>query len=191
MKKLLVLLIALSLSTINVFAQNTPTEEEHKKSESKTLEFMESSGFFIQKEYFYLSSINGVEYEVLVITNLMNGNKMGCLTVTTTNSSSYSTDEYVGTLDYDEIDACIQCLTKLQDEILPSIPTVYTELEYKTRDGVKIGAYYDTNKAKWYGYVYTKDYTSRSLGFFKDSNIPTIINVMNQAKAMIMEKTKV
>ena len=71
-----------------------------------------------------------------------------------------------------------------------STPDVYTEVEYKTLDNLKLGAFYSNAKSKWTAFIYTKGYTSRSAEFLDSSNIATFIEVMNQAKSMIAEKTK-
>ncbi|MBM6993560.1 MAG: hypothetical protein I3J02_09910 [Prevotella sp.] len=188
MKKiLLMLMLALSISCM---AQNAKVDAE--KSESKSVAFMASSGSFMKREFIDITTIKGVEYQILIMTDLLTNHKMGCLRLTTEYTSSYSSssDTYIGTLDYDELDACIQCLTKLQSDILPSQASVYTEIEYKSRDGVKLGAYYNEKKSAWQAYVYTKGYTSRSASFFNSENIPSILDAMRQAKTMIAERTK-
>lgn len=182
---ILMLLILLSLPSV---AQNAKSDME--KSDSKSISFMSSSGSFMKKEFYDITKIKGVEYQVLIMTDMLTNRKMGCLRLQTVYSSSYSSDTYIGTLDSDEIDACIQCLEKLKNEILPTQASVYTELEYKSRDGVKLGAYYDQKKGAWQAFVYTKGYTSRSAEFFTAENIPAIIDAMANAKKIITEKTK-
>ncbi|MCM1349505.1 MAG: hypothetical protein NC338_08850 [Firmicutes bacterium] len=113
--------------------------------------------------------------------------KIGCLRQEAKYSSSYSWDSYIGTLKSDELDACIQSLQYIKDTLLPSTPEVYTEVEYKTNDDVKFGVYYANNK--WTAYIYTKGYTSRSAAFINTENIDKFIAVMQQAKALISEKT--
>jgi hypothetical protein len=137
-----------------------------------------------------MGKVKGVKCEILILTDIVNQTKLGCLRLETTYSSSYSSDSYVGTLDYDEIDACVKSLQYIKDNMLPSSPSVYTEAEFKTRDGVKFGAYFNINKSKWNAFVYTKGYTSRSAEFFDSSNIDSLIEVMNKSKVMIQEKIK-
>jgi hypothetical protein len=122
------------------------------------------------------------------MSNVVNGMKMGCLRLETKYRSQYSSDSYIGTLDYDELDACIKSLQYIKETLLPSSPEVYTEAEYKTNDGVKFGAYF--NKGNWTAYVYTKGYTSRSAEFLGADNIDTFISVMQDAKELISNKTK-
>ena len=182
MKKLVLFLSVLFLS-VGIFAQE---KEEIPTSKSTTVEFLNSQGSFIIKEFYDLPKVKGVECQVLIATDVVNGSKLGCLRLTTHYSSSYSSDSYIGTLDYDELDACVKSLQYIKDTLIPSTPLVYTEVEYKTKDGVELGAFFSKNK--WKAYVYTKNYTSRSAEFLDVTNIDAFISVMNQAKNLIAEK---
>ncbi len=158
------------------------------ESKSKAVKFMTADGTFLIKEFYDLPQIKGVEFQMLIMTNVVSGKKMGCLRLTTNYCDGYSNESYIGTLDYDELEACIQSLEYIKNVLLPSAPTVYSEAEYKTNDGVKFGAYYSENK--WTAFVYTKDYTSNSAEFLDADNIDSFIAVMQQAKNLIAEKTK-
>lgn len=183
-KVILLLLLSISVSASS-FAQ---AKDEVPESKSKAVEFMTADGSFLVKEFYDLQKIKGVECQVLIMNNVVSGKKMGCLRLETQYRSQYSNDSYIGTLDSDELDACIQSLEYIKNTLLPSAPAVYTEAEYKTNDGVKFGAYY--NKGKWTAFVYTKSYTSRSAVFLDVENIDSFIAVMQQAKTMIEDKTK-
>ena len=186
MKKILIALIAVLSCVGASFAQ----EVKEPESKSKAIEFLSKDGSFLLKEFYDLPKVGGVECQVLIMKNIVTGDKMGCLRLETKYYSSTlnSSDSYIGTLDTDELDACIQCLTYIKDTLMPTMPDVYTEAQYTTSDGVKFGAYF--NKGKWTTFVYTKGYTRRSAEFLKGENIPTFIDVMQQAKTLIAEKTK-
>lgn len=184
-KVILFLLLSIFVSAAS-FAQ--AQKDDVPESKSKAVEFMTADGSFLVKEFYDLQKIKGVECQVLIMNNIVSGKKMGCLRLETQYRSQYSSDSYIGTLDSDELDACIQSLEYIKNTLLPSAPTVYTEAEYKTNDGVKFGAYYSKNK--WTAFVYTKGYTNRSAVFLDVENIDSFINVMNQAKGLIVEKTK-
>ena len=186
MKKYLILLITLMLS-ITSFAQGNAKDF---KSESNSLQFMSQNGSFIYKEFFDLPSVKKIEFQILIMTDLVDQEKMGCLRLKTQYKSNYGTTTYIGTLDYDEIDACIQCLEKLQSDILPSVPSSYVEVTYQTKDGVKIGAYCNEGKSNWKAYVYTRGYNVDSAEFINAENIVKIIENLKTAKSMIEEKTK-
>lgn len=186
MKKIILACMVAILATMAVFAQEQ-AKDAVPESKSKTIEFLKTDGSLLIKEFYALERIKGVECQVLVITNVVTKKKIGCLRLETKYIGSYSSDSYIGTLDSDELDACIQSLQYIKDTLLPSTPEVYTEVEYKTNDGVKFGAYYANNK--WTAYVYTKGYTSRSAAFINTENIDKFIAVMQQAKTLIAEKT--
>ena len=162
MRRFLLLLIAFVLVTSVLFAQGSKGE-----SKSKSIEFMASCGSLIKKEFYDLyKKVKGVESQVLIITNVLTGKKMGCLRLETSDYSGGSKDSYIGTLDYEELDACIKSLTYIKDELLLTHPDVYTEVEYKTLDDLKLGAYYSNSKGKWTAFIYTKGYTSVLLIFW-------------------------
>ncbi|MDE7166635.1 MAG: hypothetical protein K2O17_06370 [Bacteroidaceae bacterium] len=185
MKHLFVTLMCILLACSPILAQ-TQAKDEIPESRSKSLEFLKVDGTFIVKEFYDLQKVKGVGCQVLIMTNTVSGIKMGCLRLETNYRSQYSNDSYIGTLDSDELDACIQSLEYIKNTLLPSNPEVYTEAEYKTIDGVKFGAYF--NKGKWTAFVYTKGYTSRSSEFLGADNIDSFIEVMRQAKQLITEK---
>lgn len=183
MKKLL-LLIMVMLCTSTIYSQ----EEKETTSKSKSVEFLAKGGSLISKEFYDIKKVKGVNCQVLILTDIVANKKMGCLRLETSYTSRVSTDTYVGTLDEDEIDACIKSLEYISSTILPSTPETYTEIQYNSRDGVKFGAY--SKKDKWSTFVYTKSYTSRSAEFFDSSNLSELINTLKQAKEMIEGKIK-
>ena len=187
MKKfLLAVLSVLLLSLPMAFAQQKPEEQ----SSSKTLEFMSSNGAFLVKEFYDLTPVRDVDCKVLIITDMVSGKKIGCMRLQTEyrSSSSYSSDTYIGTLDSDELDACIKSLTFLKDNLLNSSPETYTEAEYSSRDKINIGAYYSTERKQWKAYVQTKSYSSRSMKFFDAESLENLKQQMEKAKALIAEK---
>lgn len=177
------------MSLTTTFAQ----EATEKKSASKTVEFLSKDGSFYKKEFYDLpavgSSYNKIDCQVLIITDLKSNEKRGCLRLTTYYSSSVTSDSYIGTLDPDELDACIMCFDKIVSEITVSPATTYTEVEYKTRDGVQLGTYWNDKKSEWRTYVQTKNYISRSMSSISNDNVASLVNNLKQAKQMIAEKT--
>lgn len=191
MKKYLLSLICLAFSVVLV-AQDATNEP---KSQSKSLEFMYKSGSFILKEFYDLGSVNGVYCQVLIMTNVKDNTKMGCLRLGTSSSPSYSYNSYykspdsnIGIIDADEIDACVQNLKYMANKLIPSKPAVYTEAEYRTRDKVRFGVFYSEAKSSWNAYVYTT-YYSRSYVSLYPTDITNLISMMEKAKNLIKEKT--
>ena len=188
MKKFLIFAVLVIMSLTTAFAQ-----ESEKKSASKTVEFLSKDGSFFKKEFYDLPAVGGsynkVDCQVLIITDLKTNEKRGCLRLTTYYSSSVSDDSYIGTLDPDELDACIMCFEKIVSEITVTPASTYTEVEYKTRDGVQLGTYWSDKKSEWRTYVQTKSYSSRSMSSVSNDNVASLINNLKQAKQMIAEKT--
>lgn len=183
------LIFATMLCCSVAFAQSAKDDAE--KTTSKTLEFLAKDGSFNVKEFYDLGTVKGIQCQVLIITNVVKNEKIGCLRVEKDYYSSYSSssDSYIGTLDYDELDACIKSIDYIKETLLPSQPEVYTESQYKTRDNVQVGAYFDTKKKTWTAFMYTKGHTSRSAAFFDSSNLTELSEIMARAKEMIKEKT--
>ena len=169
-------------------------QEKEEKSNSKTLEFLSKDGSILKKEFYDLpevgTSYNKTQNQVLIITNMKTNEKMGCLRIITTYPSSSGNTDYIGTLDPDELDAAVLSMEKILNEILPTPPTTYTEVEYKTRDGVEIGTFWKEKKNEWTIYIKTKSYTTRSMSTYKSEELAKLIKNLKDAKLMISEKTK-
>ncbi len=183
MKKILITIVLMCCCCL-AFSQEKQSPEQ--ESTSKTIEFMRKDGTLLQREFYPLGKVIGVDCEVLVITDLISKKKIGCLRLTT--ESSYNSDTYIGTLDYDEIAACMKSINYISENLLDVVPTTYTEVEYKTRDKVMIGAY--SKNGKWSAYVQTKSYTTRSIAFLAANDLQQLVSIMEQAKSLIEEKTK-
>ena len=138
MKRLLIVLALMMPMFLNA-------QEKETKSNSKTLEFLAKDGSILKKEFYDLTTVgksyNATENQVLIITDLKSNEKRGCFRITTKYPTSSGTDEYIGTLDPDELDAAILSLEKILNDIIPNSVETYTEVNYKTRNGVTIGTY--------------------------------------------------
>lgn len=178
MKKVLIISL-LALLSINAIAQNS----ENDKSDSKAVEFSSRQGSLMKKVFHPLGSVKGVEFEVLEMIDELSKDKMVCLRVKVYNLSSQ--DTYIGTLDSDEIDACLQSLNFIKDNVVTTNPSQYTECAYNSKDGITIGAF-SGNKG-WSTYVKTKKYTNRSAKYLKDDDLPALIEVLNTAKDKVKE----
>ena len=187
MKKLLVILALMMPLFLNA-------QEKETKSNSKTLEFLAKDGNVLKKEFYDLPTVgksyNKTENQVLIITDLKSNEKRGCFRIITKYPTSSGSDSYIGTLDPDELDAAVLSLEKILNEIIPNTAETYTEVEYKTRDGVQIGTYWNEKKNEWTLYVQTKSYSSRSMSTFKSDELTTLVDNLKKAKQMIVDKTK-
>lgn len=176
MKKTIIAVVTL-LMLCNVSFGQVAKEE----SKSKSIAFSAQAGSLIKKEFYPIGKVKGVEFEVLIMTDILKNEKMGCLRLKTSDYSSK--DEYIGTLDLDEIDACVKSLEFIKDKLLTTVTENYTECEYKSKDGVKFGAY--SEKTKWTAFIYTKSYTYRSASFFNSDELGDAIGKLNESKEKI------
>ena len=112
MKKLFILLVLLCSVAVS-----NAQEKETEKSQSKAVLFEQSIGSLIRKDFYNLPKIRGVETQVLILTDILTGTKIGCLRMETKYHSSYSSDTYVGTLDFEELDAAIKSLSYIKETI--------------------------------------------------------------------------
>ena len=179
-----------SLLTCTLFSEVYGQEAETTKTDSKTIEFMAKDGTLLQRDFYELGKVSSVDCQVLVITDCISNQKVGCMRLKTYNYTKYSSDSYIGTLDYDELEACIKSIRYIKDNLLNTVPERYTEVSYKTRDKVEVGAYYSVDKKKWTVYVQTKSYTSKSIEFLSTDNMRTLLEKMEQAKEIIADKVK-
>lgn len=177
-----ILLILLALVPMFIFAQ----EGKETESKSKAVEFSKKDGTLLRKEFYDIGSVKGIEFQVLIMTDELSKEKLGALRIKTSYYSSVGTDDYVGTLDFDEIDACLKSLEYIQNTIITSTPATYTECGYSTKDNVEIGTY-SSEKKGWVVYIQTKGYTTRSLKFVDLKEFPKVIKYITSAKSKIQE----
>ena len=186
MKKLLFVILCMLGSMYFCVAQNKVQEQEEKEdiSASKTIEFMQRAGSLHVKQFYPARIIKTISFQVLIITDVLTNEKMGCLRIETQYASGYISNNYIGTMDSDEIDACIKSLIYLKDNLLNTQPNVYTECLYRTRDNVTIGAYFKENTKNWAPFVQPK-ISSNSMKAISKADIDEIILILRDAQSII------
>ena len=184
MKKLFILLVLLCSVAVS-----NAQEKETEKSQSKAILFEQGIGSLIKKDFYDLPKVCGVENQVLILTDILTGTKIRCLRMETKPFSS-SNETYVGTLDFEELDAVIKSISYIKETILPTTPDVYSEIVFNSKDGVKLGTYFNQKTRKWVVFIYTKSYTSRSAKYFDETELSEMIEIMKTAKSKIQELTK-
>lgn len=183
MKKILNILIVLFMAT-GAYAQSLVSG-----SSSKTLQLLEADGSFLVKAFYDLATVKGVDCKVLIITDAFSGKKLGCMRLETRPSAARAAETYVGTLDADELDACIQALSYIREHLLLSPCETYTEAEYRTRDKVTIGAFFDTRKQEWTAYILTKNDTRQSMKLLDAESLELLKEEMVKARDLIARET--
>lgn len=189
MKKSVKLICLLLLFTSSHLIAQTIEKEQSK---SKTVEFSKKSGAFLKKEFQELGSFSNIKFTNIYFTDILTNEKASALKVETSYySSSLGSTEYSGTLDPDELDACLKCLNHIKTNCIGTTPELYTEMIYKTRDGLSIGAYYsieDNKKQQWVVFIQPESYTYKSLKAIKEEDLGKIISVIEQSKQTLLLK---
>ena len=183
MKKLFILLVLLCSVAVS-----NAQEKETEKSQSKAVLFEQSIGSLIRKDFYDLPKVRGVENKVLILTDILTGKKIGCLRIETKPFSSSNTT-YVGTLDFEELDAAIKSLSYIKETVLPTTPDVYSEIVFQSKDDVKLGTYFNEKTKKWVFSIYTtiKLYSETKCDV---TQLSEMIEIMKTAKSKIQELTK-
>ena len=103
MKKLFILLVFLCSVAVS-----NAQEKEAEKSQSKAVLFEKSIGSLIRKDFYNLPKVSGVENNVLILTDIFTGTKIGCLRMV----YYYNDFDYCdGYIDFEELDAAIKSLS--------------------------------------------------------------------------------
>ena len=184
-------------------AQENAQEKETEKSQSKAVLFEKSIGSLIRKDFYNLPKVSDVENNVLILTDILTGTKIGCLRMETKPFSS-SNETYVGTLDFEELDAAIKSLSYIKETILPTTPDVYTEIAFKSKDGVQLGTYFNEKTQKWVVFIWLRKWadflvevnaepkcSSRKYALHCDvTQLSKMIENLKRAKSKIQELTK-
>lgn len=187
MKKTVFTFTLLLIINIMVFAQ---TKEQEPQSKSKTIAFLAKDGSLLKKEFYDIEGgkIDGVGFQNIVISDIISKIKIGALRITTSYYSSAlgSSETYIGTLDYDELDACIKSLEYMNEHVINAAPNTYTECEYNTRDGIKMGVFCNSKKG-WSFVIQTKSYTNRSAEYLNIQSLSTAILLLKNSQVQLKE----
>lgn len=183
MKRLLLLLLI-------TFSLGAYAQEQEPASKSKTIAFLSKDGSLLKKEYYDIEGgkVSGVDFQNIIITDEITKEKVGALRIATSYYSSAlkNSETFIGTLDYDELDACIKSLEYMNDNIIRKIPDTYTECEYSSRDGIRMNVFWSSKK-KWAFMIQTKSYTNRSTQYLDITSLPVVIINLKNSQVQLKE----
>ena len=195
MKKLFILLVLLC----SVAVSNA--QEKETENRSKAALFEESKGSLIRKDFYNLPKVGGLENNVLILTDIFTGTKIGCLRM----EYYYNDFDYcAGYIDFEELDAAIKSLSYIKETILHTTPDVYTEFSFNSKDGVQLGTYFNEKTQKWVVFICIREFSeypskanvepkcsSRKLALHCDvTQLSRMIENLKRAKSKIQELTK-
>lgn len=195
MKKLFILLVLLC----SVAVSNA--QEKETENRSKAALFEESKGSLIRKDFYNLPKVGGLENNVLILTDIFTGTKIGCLRMEYYDDYN---DLRAGYIDFEELDAAIKSLSYIKETILYTTPDVYTEFSFKSKDGVQLGTYFNEKTQKWVVFIWLRKWadflvevnaepkcSSRKYALHCDvTQLSKMIENLKRAKSKIQELTK-
>lgn len=176
MRRILLLFILNYSFISSVFSQNGL---EVKKSQSKLETFTSKSGTLIKQEFTDIGQVKSCKVQVLKVKDLITGESFSGVRLEV--STTYS--EKSTLLDSDELTGLLNSLTLIKDKILPTTPTIYTEIVYKSRGGFQAGCY--SNKQDWSLFLKIDQYDDKSYIWCKSDDLDNVISVLSNAKTKI------
>jgi len=176
MKKVI---ITLSIGFICLFA-NAQTKE---KDLSNAEVFSAKSGTLMQKEFVEIGTLKKCEIKVIYFTDLISNTKQSALKFEYDVASSYSTDTKAAILDPDEIDGLMKSIKLMQEKVIPTTPTNYTEVSYRSRGGFEAGCF--TSKGTWSTYLKLEKFDGKSYVWLTVEDLATLYTYLEQSKAKL------
>ncbi|SMC35306.1 hypothetical protein [Cellulophaga tyrosinoxydans] len=172
----------LSINTIFFLLIFSLGVSQDKSKELSNAEiFSSQAGTLIEKEFLDVGKINNnTEIIILKITNMISGDSIKSLRITTDIKGSYSTETKIAQLDSDEIDGLIKSLIIIKNKVLPINATNYTEISFKSRSGFEAGCYWSKNE--WKIYLQIEKYDRKSLVLLKGSEFELFLELLNEVK---------
>ncbi len=176
-RKKLIMVWASILLSIQLCAQ-APAKE---KAQSNAEAFSATAGSLMQKEFVEIGTLKKAKIQVVYYTDLISNAKKSALKFELDVVSSYSTDTKVAILDVDEIEGLMKSIKIMQDKVMTTVPTNYTEVYYRGRGGFEGGCFY--SKGAWSCYIKLEKYDSKSYVWLESEDLTTLYGLLEQAKA--------
>lgn len=174
----LTLTLAMILMVTMTFAQQVGKVKEQNISNAE--KFSDRAGSLIQKEFIDIGSLKKCDIQIARFTDLIGGQTSSAVRFEYEYKSSYSSDTKVALLDEDEIDGLIKSIKIIQGKVLPTTPTNYTEVSFKSRSGFMAGCF--SEKKSWTSYMKLDKYDSNSYVFMDKDDLSKLLELMEQAK---------
>ena len=175
-KKNLIIAAAACLFSLQIFAQAPAKEKEQSNAEA----FSAKAGTLMQKEFVEIGTVKKAKVQVLYYTDLISNIKKSALKFEYDVVSSYSTDTKVAILDVDEIDGLMKSIKLMQDKVMLTVPTNYTEVYYRSRGGFEGGCF--TSKGAWSCYLKLEKFDGKSYVWIESADLTTLYGLLEQAK---------
>jgi len=155
-------------------------EAEKEKSKSEVAAFSAQDGVLLQKEFIDVGIFNKCKVQTVIFTDLLAGSKRTGLRLEYEVKGSYRTDTKIVMLDPEEVDALIESMKIIENQILPSRKTSYTEVAYTSRDGFQAGCFW--SDGKWSAFLKLKRFDNDSYVWFKATEIPALLALLEEVR---------
>jgi hypothetical protein len=174
-----ILFCTLSFLATLTFAQTKEKENQQSNAEK----FSERAGTLIQKEFINIGDIKKCELNVIHFTDLISNQKTSALRFEYDYEGSSTSDTKRAVLDADEIDGLIKSIKIIQEKILPSTPSNYSEVSFRSRSGFEAGCY--SKKDNWSAYMKLEMYDSNSYVFIDKDDLGQLLTLLENAKSKL------
>jgi hypothetical protein len=174
MKRMISVLVATVIG-MHGFAQ-----QNNEKELSNAEQFSATSGTLIQKVFYAIGELKDCELQVIEYTDLISNAKQKALKLSYDVVSSYSTDTKAAVLDTDEIEGLMKSIKLMQEKVMLTVPTEYTEVSFKSRGGFEAGCF--VSKGAWSSYLKLEKYDNKSYVWIKNDDLTALYDLLSQAK---------
>ncbi len=159
---------------------NSVAQVEKEKERSNAEKFSDKSGTLIQKEFIDVGDLKKCKIQIAKFTDLVSNQKTSAVRFEYSSVSSYSSDTKLALLDADEIDGLIKSLKLIQEKVIPTTATSYTEVSFRSRSGFEAGCF--SKKTSWDVYMKLERYDGKSYVFLDIDDLPKLLSLLEQAK---------
>lgn len=175
-----ILVIAVFLTSINYSYGQAETKAKEVSNAEK---FSDKSGTLIQKEFSDVGDIKKCKIQIAKFEDLISNQKTSAVRFEYDYVSSYSRDTKLALLDADEIDGLVKSLKLIQDKVLPTSSSNYTEVSYRSRSGFEAGCF--SKKDSWKIYLKLERYDGNSYVFLDKDDLPKLLQLLESAKSKL------
>lgn len=173
------LFLTLVLATPTAYAQQTlpPLLPEPTNLE----EFSARSGIVIEREFTRIGEFANLRVDVVKVTDLMA--KVTAQGVRISGATGPDPSRDAAFVDADEIDMFIRAIRLMKTVAFSTTPDSFTDVAYRTRGGIAIGAFY-ANK-RWNPYLRLDRYDPRTSVNIDQNEFESLRDLLTQAKERI------
>lgn len=197
MKKIALVLLFV-LAYCSIYCQ----ENQYNSGVSNLEAFSNRKGTFIlqeSKDLGYFSDVMGrLDFTCEVLTDLKTNEKKGGITLTIYSDNPtlkvFTGGVLVRTkfyIDYEEIETLSSFFTYFKDNLYKTEPTVFTSVKFISTESTEYSFTFSpaSSKKNWLFKVSPFPYTNEFTYFLKKETVDNLLNLLNQSKEIIIEKT--